>query len=838
MAPVAVAGQNCDVVLDTLGILTVPGSMRQFDLSNFSPAVRSDNPRYSDFSLSQFWAQDNWSHGRGALEWGDPDSYYDSANVWTHIRNQITLAALQNLTTKAAAASVGGNPVCLRLVTTAANLFTATGGGARDVFQWNNSTAVWVAEVSGIAADPTDMTEWQGVIWVANGEANNMRVKSGGAWADGGVPADFLAVFNNTALYRADNINEIYWATALASPASATVWNGPLYVGDTNTSIRSLAVADGRLWVGKDDGLYYIQDQVVTQLLDFQWARDPNNFRWMKWWQGALYFPIQYGLYRLVGSTLQAIGPNRGAQDESGDPTFKGLASGKRGQIVDLIPVGDFLYAVVDAGTGGTSQILCYNGTGWHQLVQGAASGTRIRSAFFTGPLATTGVLSLPRLWFGYGNDVYNIILPLNTDDPFEDTTNQTYFAGTIAGGAAFLLSSWFDAGLANVWKEFIGLQLYTEGLTANEQVLFQYVVDGDTTYQSVLTPAGVAYNFTASPYQAIPLPQNTIGKKIRGRLILARGGTTTLTPKIKAMVVEYAVRPDTKFAWQVTARAGRHMRNPYLSGQYEDLDAGEWLQLLTRYRDSRTRLLWDPGDMEPGITNLVLNPSFELDTNADGLADNWTEVLTPSTAIAAQYKIYGRRSQRVIEAAADQSGIQSDDMTTVVGTRYTASVYLYIATKNVTGLANPGGTSGIAVQLRDTGGTVLASATLTSPTDQWVRVEATGIAISTATHIRIVIATVPVQANAFFVSAAQLEVTPDARFLNFGTKATTFCSGDQPRCRWNGTPQTSTSVRDGKYLVFVTNINVSEIKRPSIMDRIRGQGNEQRITLSLAQVE
>src|SRR3990167_8083522 len=92
----------------------------------------------------------------GALELEDPASFFDSSLVDTRIRGQAILAPKRNLTTKASAASVNGNPVKFDLFTTSATLWMVTGGTSRDAFTWNNTDSVWAPETAGMTVDPTD----------------------------------------------------------------------------------------------------------------------------------------------------------------------------------------------------------------------------------------------------------------------------------------------------------------------------------------------------------------------------------------------------------------------------------------------------------------------------------------------------------------------------------------------------------------------------------------------------------------------------------------------------------------------------------------------------------
>jgi hypothetical protein len=81
------------------------------------------------------------------------------------------------------------------------------------------------------------------------------------------------------------------------------------------------------------------------------------------------------------------------------------------------------------------------------------------------------------------------------------------------------------------------------------------------------------------------------------------------------------------------------------------------------------------------------------------------------------------------------------------------------------------------------------------------------------------------------------LEVTPDKRFAFFKDRASSYCDGDQPRCRWTGAPYVSSSVRSSAYRAFLSNINAVEIKRPSILERIRGAGPETRVTFTVVEL-
>ena len=100
-------------------------------------------------------------------------------------------------------------------------------------------------------------------LYIAQGEAVNMRRFNSdlATHADNGVPAKFLESFAGK-LWRADNLNEIYYSSDPHSDGSAT-WTAPTgmndgTVGDSTYVIRGMCVHDRSLWIGKDDGIYRI----------------------------------------------------------------------------------------------------------------------------------------------------------------------------------------------------------------------------------------------------------------------------------------------------------------------------------------------------------------------------------------------------------------------------------------------------------------------------------------------------------------------------------------------------------------------------------------------------
>lgn len=66
---------------------------------------------------------------------------------------------------------------------------------------------------------------------------------------------------------------------------------------------------------------------------------------------------------------------------------------------------------------------------------------------------------------------------------------------------------------------------------------------------------------------------------------------------------------------------------------------------------------------------NKLLTPSFKVDSNADGLADNWAQVGTPTTTIEPTIVLHGCQSQKVVTDAITQEGIAQVGLIAPAGT-------------------------------------------------------------------------------------------------------------------------------------------------------------------------
>lgn len=158
--------------------------------------------------------------------------------------------------------------------------------------------------------------------------------------------------------------------------------------------------------------------------------------------------------------------------------------------------------------------------------------------------------------------------------------------------------------------------------------------------------------------------------------------------------------------------------------------------------------------------TNKILNPSFEVDTNADGLADNWTLAGAPVCVIESTIVLDGCRSQKMTTDAAE--GIYCPGYLVAPAGTTKAVAYAWVC--------RPAAGSDILVQLVDSTAGVARDAKLLSA-GGWQ----TKVAGGNTWHRIVVSSNAIVAGNTHYLVTQALDATPtvfyvDMAFLKWGT--------------------------------------------------------------------
>lgn len=190
--------------------------------------------------------------------------------------------------------------------------------------------------------------------------------------ADGTNKAEALALFRDKdhapCVWRSLQ-HEISHAAIVDYGDPAMTFSTEIRVGSFDSKITSLIVYDDHLYIGKHDGLFALQEEIVRQVpVDFRALSSIGNCRGMVAWNLYLIFPLLEGLQRLHGTQVDDFGPNTG----------EGLPDSRQGVISSVLPLPGALIVAIDGGHTKQSSIMLYNNLGWHELARSTWSGQRI----------------------------------------------------------------------------------------------------------------------------------------------------------------------------------------------------------------------------------------------------------------------------------------------------------------------------------------------------------------------------------------------------------------------------------------------------------------------------
>jgi len=311
-------------------------------------------------------------------------------------------------------------------------------GAGRSVYEWDNTNKYWVAKKTDFTNGVTDMVDFAGTLWVAHGDGNLWTFDGTSTWAEkSGVTATFLLVYRGylyRSTYSTDNL--VFYT------ADGTTWNASGWkVGNPGRleRIRGLVGYEYDVYALTTHGLYVLgpesmQGDLVDQLVDYTTQYDDWNGTGAATWpkDGKLYFNVGASLLSYQEGLLDSVGPNKDA----------GLPSGRQGIIKSTVALSNWLVAAVDAGATGTSSVLVYNGSGWHELFRAPGIGQVARALGYD----TTATPN--KLWFGFGNQAGYIELPDSTDNPYE-------YSSSAYASQGYLITPWIDMDLLSVDKDF-----------------------------------------------------------------------------------------------------------------------------------------------------------------------------------------------------------------------------------------------------------------------------------------------------------------------------------------------------------------------------------------------
>jgi hypothetical protein len=330
------------------------------------------------------------------------------------------------------------------------------------------------------------------------------------------------------------------WASAspntLRKSNNTTTWSAELTVGESIYGITAFANFQGKMLIGKEDGIWSLDANDLSQeYLVFREHADPNNCVGMCVWSGMLFIPVQNSIWRWQGSQYKEIGPT----DKRNGPT-----KNWPNKVSRLSSTAPYLYAsTTPINTTGWGGLLAYDGMGWHHITATNYTGRTNYAICVTSEIGTNE----NRIWWGEGAKINYIKLPKFTNNRY-DWTSATY---NMSGG--WFVSSWFDGGVKDAIKFWNRLTIIGD-IPTGTSIDVLCAKDGEewesTTSNlriGTLTPESKNDN---GEY-VLMFPDGMIAKNIQ--LILGLNTTVlTSTPRVKAFNLEVLVRQPPVYSYSV----------------------------------------------------------------------------------------------------------------------------------------------------------------------------------------------------------------------------------------------------------------------------------------------
>jgi hypothetical protein len=331
------------------------------------------------------------------------------------------------------------------------------------------------------------------------------------------------------------------WASASPNTVrksnNTTTWSAELTVGESIYAITAFANFQGALLIGKEDGIWSVDTNDLTQeYLIFREHADPNNCIGMCVWSGMLFIPVQNSIWRWQGSQYKEIGPT----DKRNGPT-----KDWPNKISRMASTAPYLFAsTTPINATGWGGLLAYDGMGWHHITATNYTGRTNYAICVTSELGSNE----NRIWWGEGSKINYIKLAKFTNNRY-DWTAATY---NMSGG--WFVSSWFDGGVKDAMKYWNRLTIIAD-IPANTTVDVLCAKDGEdwsTVTTNLRLGTLTSASMTDNGEYVLMFPDGMAAKNIQ--IILGLNTTSlTATPRVKAFNLEAAVRQPPVYSY--TAR-------------------------------------------------------------------------------------------------------------------------------------------------------------------------------------------------------------------------------------------------------------------------------------------
>lgn len=387
-----------------------------------------------------------------------------------------------------------------------------------------------------------NLTSW---LCVASEDGGSVKTRNGTTWsscahdANGNLMGAYFAQYDNRlCVIRPENTGFAYSAIDAETGACDITTNW-----QNKPNFPNLPQKFTDLFVGRDAGddptlrfvtpigVYYLD--VFTNFVfgptEVSWEYDNLSGKKGMYWKGDEYIAIGKGIYKVSKGVVSLVGPD---MDD-------GLPEDMQGTITDMIGIGFWLVIAIDGGASSKSSILkrYISGNHWHPVYVGSKN-TSIKTLFWD-----SGTL-----YFGEDSDVKSLPFSNKTENVAKLSTHTYCETGD-------LIYPYFHSQFEAMPKVAHKVRGVTQDCTDDDKITIYYRVDEDTEW----TELG---QFVKSPRaDALPFPssEDTTGvsfERIQLKRTMARGSTTTNSPKLESLTLEYRVVPPVLWGWDFRVQA------------------------------------------------------------------------------------------------------------------------------------------------------------------------------------------------------------------------------------------------------------------------------------------
>jgi hypothetical protein len=488
-----------------------------------------------------------------------------------------------------------------------------TGSDAQVIVEFNNEVYVvfgkdlrrrvegsnsWSSSLGTLVTTPTDAIVHKSKLYFACGSDFNRydgTTLTTGAALGSAQPSRYFVEWNDH-LYNLDDDGQmdftqdegVSWVTdALSRLPSGSFTSLFKYHDGASppTVFIYLGTKDG-LWQHDNNQTSFIETRLPLPHHDF-------NCKGAAWWRQWAFVSSGMGVYEIDGGgNVRPMGLDRD----------QGVPQAYAGNIVQLIPGHNFLYAVVNAtnasaaaregwgavqgggefvmgGLGNTvipentgfSYVARWDGYGWSIVHLSSSTDTpSLGGAVLTGQ-------DLHRLWFSMDKTVKYVPLPTTLDNPLVVSTS-------VFAAQSENITGWFDAD--NEVETKLGAEAtgFYEKMSDDEYITLDYGLDGDDDTWTSLTnddfPDGKIdkngeYKFIFAEGEGVAF------QSIRFRETLYRGSTTTKAPDRRWLRLSYVKLLTPKYGFTVQVDCRRNYRFRTARAMVQALRAAERVQTM-----------------------------------------------------------------------------------------------------------------------------------------------------------------------------------------------------------------------------------------------------------------